>query len=137
VFATGRLYDEGSTKEQSMKLAAISVAAASAVVPHSRRMDSGESFLVCRNLLRSQPDSVARRLELLLARTEKSIKCQNAAMFIQARRLEEAVGYVGALRHDHPESQQLQRSVARLLHEAFGSPNWRAAVIDGLGASGE
>jgi len=120
-----------------MKLAAISVDAASVAISRSHRMNSGEGFMVCRNLLRSQPDSVARRLGLLLDRAEKSIKRRNARMFVQARRLEEAVGYVCGLRQSHPASKQLQRSVARLLHEAFGTPNWRASVIDGLDASGK
>ena len=119
-----------------MKLAATSSAAASAAVQRPDQPNLAEAFQACRALLPSQPESVAHKLGRLLDRAEKSIKRQSAARFLQARRLEEAVAYVSELRPDHPESVQLQRAVARLLHDAFGAPSWRASVIDGLDASG-
>jgi hypothetical protein len=116
-----------------MKLAAAS--STHVAVPHPEPMNLAEAFNACRTLLPSQPDSIAQKLERLLDRAEKSIRRQSAARFSQARQLEETVAYIGELRPDHPESQQLQRAVARLLNDAFGAPSWRASVIDGLGSS--
>ncbi|MDR3449676.1 MAG: hypothetical protein P4M15_08035 [Alphaproteobacteria bacterium] len=118
-----------------MKFAAITSASASPVLPRPEQMNLAEAFQACRALLPSQPESVAQKLGRLLDRAEKSIRRQSAARFVQARRLEESIAYIGELRPDHQESQQLQRAVARLLHDAFGAPSWRASVIDGLAAS--
>jgi hypothetical protein len=83
-------------------------------------------------LLRHQSDPIARRLGRLITRAETSLRRDAPDRFTRARRLEESVCYVAALRASHPESQALQRCVARLLRESFDSFDWRAPFISGL-----
>jgi hypothetical protein len=83
-------------------------------------------------LLQSQSPAIAARLERLAKTAERAIMRGAPDRFVRARKFEEAVGYVAALRASHPETLALQRYVARLMREKFNSIDWRAALIEGL-----
>ncbi len=101
-----------------MKLAVCTTASSEAVDSNGLAAQK-PSFDDCRDLLQRQSPAIATRLGRLARAAERAITRGADDRFARARKLEEAVGYVAWLRPSHPESQALQRCVARLLRESF------------------
>ncbi len=86
----------------------------------------------CRADSRLQPAGVARRLDKMFQSFAEALDAGGEECFLQARRIEETLGFLAQLRSGHAETQMLQRRLTRLLHEAFGTPEWRRPFIAGL-----
>ena len=115
-----------------MKLAYCKPATAAPDIKSQTRMDVCLCLEHCHADVTHQPASVARRLNRLLRSFAKTLERGGDNLLLQARRLEEMVGYLAALRQDHQETQRLQRNLTRLLHEVFRTPDWRRQFIAGL-----
>ncbi|MCW2318470.1 hypothetical protein M2322_004039 [Rhodoblastus acidophilus] len=125
-----------------MKLAYCRPATAAPDFKPRTRADVRLCLEQCHADLAHQPASVARRFDRLLRRFARALEGGDAgsraarqaadALHAQARQLEEMVAWLAALRRSHPESLQLQRNMARLLHEVFRTPEWRRRFIEGL-----
>jgi phytoene dehydrogenase-like protein len=125
-------HEEGATEEQSMKLAYCKPATAAPDLKPQNWTDVRLCLEQCHASVAHQPDSVARRLNRLLKRFAKALEHGGDDLFAQARHLEETVAWLAALRGTHEETLRLQRSLARLMHEVFRTPEWRRALITGL-----
>jgi len=86
----------------------------------------------CQASVALQPNGVARRLNRLLRRFARTLEHGGDDLFAQARRLEEMVAWLTTLRRTHEETLRLQRSLTRLMHEVFRTPEWRRPLIAGL-----
>lgn len=91
----------------------------------------------CQASAAHQPARVARRLNRLLRRfagtlERDALKHGRDDLFAQARQLEELVAWLAAVRRTHEETLRLQRSLTRLMHEVFRTPEWRRSLIAGL-----
>jgi len=91
----------------------------------------------CQASVAHQPERVGRRLNRLLRRFARTLERDSldhggGDLFKQARQLEEMVAWLVALRRSDEETQRLQRSLARLMHEVFRTPEWRRPLIAGM-----
>jgi hypothetical protein len=94
------------------------------------------SFDLCRAILDRRPGPVAAKLRELAARAEKAITRDAPDRYFRARQLEEAACYVAEALPGDVAFAELARTIVRLLHESFGSPEWRAPLIEGLRPGG-
>jgi len=115
-----------------MKLAYCKPATAATDIKPLTRADVGLCLEQCHADVAHQSASVARRLNRRLRSFAKTRERGGDNLLLQARQLEEMVGYLAAFRQGHQETQRLQRNLTRLLHEAFRTPEWRRPLIAGL-----
>ncbi|WP_294536758.1 hypothetical protein [uncultured Rhodoblastus sp.] len=87
------------------------------------------TFKDFRALARLQPPHAADRLARLARGVEKSIRSGDSDRYRRARWLEEAVSQIACARPKHPESQELQLCLTRLLRNSFQSMDWRRPLI--------
>lgn len=115
-----------------MKLAYCNTAATAPKVKPLHWNDVHQLLDQCHDALKCQPTGVARRLDRAFRAFAKALEHGADDMFSKGRRLEEMVAFLVAARPHHEETQQLQRSATRLLHAAFGTPEWRRPFVPGL-----
>jgi hypothetical protein len=127
-----RFHEEGAIEERSMKLADCNPASGTPDIKLLDWTDVHRLFDHCHDALPHQPASVARRMKRLFLAFAGVLEHESDDVFRQARQLEEMVAFLVAARPRHEETRHLQRQLTRLLHAAFGTPEWRRPFIQGL-----
>lgn len=127
-----RFHDEGAIEERSMKLAYCNPVIRAPEIKPLDWTDVHHLFDQCHESVQRQPAGVARRVERLLRGFARAIEHDSDDVFHRARQIEEMLAFLAAARPGDEETRQLQRLMTRLLHAAFGTPEWRRPFIPGL-----
>jgi hypothetical protein len=127
-----RFHEEGAIEERSMKLAYCNPVVKTPARKPLDWTDVHRLFDQCHDALQHQPAGVARRMKRLFLAFAGVLEHESDDVFRQARQLEEMVAFLVAARPRHEETRHLQRQLTRLLHAAFGTPEWRRPFIQGL-----